>query len=179
MRLFTAITIPEEVKTKLQDLLTPLEGVKWQDRSQMHLTMRFIGEVDEKTKREIIEQLEKIRFQPFSIKLDQAGSFPPKDRGNPKVIWVGIQENTTLHKLQSQIEEACRKVGLKPDERAFKPHITLGRNKGADAEKVRSFMEEMTIPDFKPIHISKFYLFRSELRSGGAVHHIEQQFSLK
>ena len=178
MRLFTAITIPEEIKSKLEDLLTPVEGVKWQDRSQMHLTLRFIGEVDENTKREIIGQLEKVSFQPFSIKLDDPGSFPPKDRGNPKVIWIGIQENTALHKLQSKIEQACRDVGLEPDERTFKPHITLGRNKGADADKVRAFMEKMTIPDFEPVHITKFYLFRSKLRSDGARHYVEKDFSL-
>lgn len=179
MRLFTAITIPEEIKAKLQDLLTPLEGVKWQEPSQMHLTLRFIGKVDEKTKREIIEQLEKIRFQPFSIKLGRAGSFPPTGRGNPKVIWVGIQENTALHKLQSQIEQACREVGLEPDERTFKPHITLGRNKSASAGKVTSFIENLIIPDFDPIHITNFYLFRSELRLDGAVHYVEEKFPLQ
>ncbi|MGK7368970.1 MAG: RNA 2',3'-cyclic phosphodiesterase [Candidatus Halalkalibacterium sp. M3_1C_030] len=177
MRLFTAITIPEEVKDKLQALKKPIKGLKWQDKTQMHLTLRFIGEIDERSAQNVNRELEKVSISSFSIELARLGSFP--QRGTPKVLWIGVKDNSSLNDLHARIELACRNAGLEPDERSFKPHITIARNKGADGEKVKSYLENHSTPDFEPIKVTDFYLFRSELTPQGAVHHIEKKYNLE
>lgn len=176
MRLFTAITIPKKVKNKLLALKKLIDGLKWQDKSQMHLTLRFIGEVDERTAATVTDELREIEFPAFEITLSDIGTFPK--RGTPKVIWVGIKENSALNELQSQIEQACQKAGLEADERSYKPHITLARNKGANKEELRSYLENLTVPDFEAIKVTDFCLFRSELTSQGAIHHVERKYDL-
>jgi len=177
MRLFTAITIPDDIKAKLEELFIPIEGLKWQQKSQMHLTLRFIGEVDKRMAKTVTDELEKVKVASFLINLSRLGSFPRK--GNPKVVWIGVKENSSLNDLHARIELACRDAGLEPDERSFKPHITIARNKGADGEKVRSYIENQTVPDFEPIQVTDFLLFRSELTANGAIHHIEKKFALQ
>lgn len=176
MRLFTAIMIPDEIKDKLQELFTPIEGVKWQSKSQMHLTLRFIGEVDEETADEVVDELRQVQIQPFDINLGHIGTFP--ESGKPKVIWIGIAPNKRLQELHGQLENACQDVGLEPDDRSFKPHITLGRNKSADPEKIIKYVDHQVVPDFDPIPVRDFCLFRSELTPRGAIYHIEKKYPL-
>lgn len=176
MRLFTAITIPEHVKTKLQKLLTPIEGVKWQNKSQMHLTLRFIGEVNSGTANRLIDELEEVAVSPFEITVDQLGTFP--ERGKSKVIWIGVMPNENLLDLHAQLETACQNAGLEADNRPYKPHITLGRNKSDSTNEIRRYIERQTVPDFKPISVSEFCLIRSELTPKGAIYHTEKRFPL-
>lgn len=176
MRLFTAITIPEEIKAGLEELFVPIEGVKWQDKSQMHVTLRFIGEVDSGTADQIKNALREVEVPPFDISLSKPGTFP--ESGKPKVIWVGVSHSVMLNELYDQLEEACQNAGLEPDNRSFKPHITLGRNKGNATIEIRKYLDRQVVPDFGSIHVSDFCLFRSDLTPQGAIHHIEKKFLL-
>lgn len=176
MRLFTAITIPEEIKARLHELFIPIEGVKWQDKSQMHLTLRFIGEVDTGTAGKIIDEIDEVQVPPFDITLAELGTFP--ERGKPKVIWVGVEHSEMLHELYDRLDEACQHAGLEPDNRSFKPHITLGRNKGKATQEIRKYLAHQDVPNFDPIYVSEFCLFSSELTPKGAIYHLEKKFPL-
>ncbi|MDX1586978.1 MAG: RNA 2',3'-cyclic phosphodiesterase [Balneolaceae bacterium] len=176
MRLFTAIAVPNEIKAGLHELYTSIEGVRWQDTSQMHLTLRFIGEVTAEIAERLVSELQQVSVSPFHLELNGLGTFP--ESGKPKVIWVGVEPESRLQELHRQIESACQQAGLEPDNRSFTPHITLGRNKGKASKGIRDYLDRQKVPEFNPIPVTEFCLFRSELTAKGAIHHLEKKFSL-
>ncbi len=177
MRLFVAIPLPEEVKAQLLQLQKPIDGLQWSDKDQLHLTLRFIGETDGATTKKIAANLRELEASPFRMQITGLGSFP--QGSNPRVIWAGIKENEYLTELQADIEEICREAGLEPDNRSFKPHVTLGRNKNADPDKLLAFIDQYPILDIDEISVDSFNLYRSELTEKGAVYHIEESFRLR
>lgn len=177
MRLFVAIPLPEEVKSQLLQLQEPIDGLRWMSKDQLHLTLRFIGETNKRTAKKITANLRKLEAPPFKMEITGLGSFP--EGSNPRIIWAGIKENEYLTELQADIENICREAGLEPDNRSFKPHITLGRNKNADYDKVLAFIDQYPILDMDEISVDSFNLYRSELTAKGAVYHIEESFRLR
>lgn len=177
MRLFVAIPLPVEVKSQLLQLQEPIDGLRWSGEDQLHLTLRFIGETDDATAKKITANLRNLEASPFRMQITGLGSFP--EGSNPRIIWTGIQENEYLTELQAEIEGICREAGLEPDNHSFKPHITLGRNKSADYDKVLAFIDQYPTLDIDEISVDSFCLYRSELTAKGAVYHIEEKFHLR
>lgn len=176
MRLFVAIPLPEGVKQRLTNLQQPVEGIRWQASQQYHLTLRFIGEADRETTQAIREQLKNIQTPPFNLDLKAPGYFP--ENRQPKILWVGLEEEPLLMKLQEKVEQTCRNVGLKPDKREFKPHITLGRVKGASKRDVLSFINQHKQFRMNNIQVSEFILYSSRLHPDGAIHKPLERYSL-
>lgn len=177
MRLFVAIPLPEEVKSQLLQLQEPIDGLRWSGKDQLHLTLRFIGETDKDTANTIAAYLRELVAPPFRMEIIGLGTFPKES--SPRVIWAGIKENEKLTALQADIENVCQEAGLDPDNRSFKPHITLGRNKNADPDKVFAFINQYPTLDIKEIAVNSFNLYRSELTDKGAVYHVEESFRLR
>lgn len=177
MRLFVAIPLPEEVKSQLLQLQEPIEGLRWSGKDQLHLTLRFIGETNKRTAKKIAANLRELKAAPFRMQITGLGSFP--EGSTPRVIWAGIKQNEYLKKLQADIEGVCREAGLEPDNRSFKPHITLGRNKDADPDELLAFIDQYPTLVIDGISVDSFNLYRSELTAEGAVYHIEESFLLR
>jgi 2'-5' RNA ligase len=164
-RLFVAIDVPDSVKSGLGAALRRArrERVK---RPQLHLTLRFIGEVDTAQFKAIGEALRGVESGAFDMALNGVGRFPPK--GAPRVLWVGVQERPALSRLYGQIEAALGTVGVKPDDRSFSAHITLARLRTPPPRVVvdqylskhRSFQSE-TVP------VREFILYSSVLAPAG------------
>jgi len=176
MRLFIAIPLPESVKEHLSHLEQPNEGIKWQD-GQYHLTLKFLGETDEGKAVEVQEKLTKIDFPAFRMSLNGFGYFPQGRQ--PKVLWVGIEKNKKLVELQKKIEAICCSLGFEPENRPFKPHITLARMKGVAKRDVMSFINQHKQFRIPEVPINEFVLYESKLRSDGALHIRLKTFSLK
>ena len=125
-RLFIAIDLPETVKNSIKSICGGIPDARWVDVQQLHLTLRFIGEVDDRMFDSIKNSLAEITETRFSLTLRGVGSFPPKRP--PRVLWVGIENSETLIRLAGEVEEVLvRKNGLEPEERKFSPHITIAR----------------------------------------------------
>jgi 2'-5' RNA ligase len=128
-RLFIAVDLPDETRNSLEKMSFGIPGAKWIDPQQVHLTVRFIGEVDGSTFLDIKKSLEDISMGPFSIELKGVGHFPP--RGKPRVLWVGIEHNQALQSLKKKVDHALARISIEPEGRKFSPHITLARLKNS------------------------------------------------
>jgi RNA 2',3'-cyclic 3'-phosphodiesterase len=177
-RLFVAIDLPDPIKNQLETMLTGVPGAKWVKRHQLHLTLRFIGEVETPRLQEIKQALQAVRAEPFTMTLQGAGRFPPK--GASRVLWVGVAAPAALAQLQRSIEQAVVSVGILPEERPFSAHITLARLKSPPPpQTVERYLAQRA--DFKTgsIPISEFILYSSVLSPQGPTYRPEARFALR
>ena len=163
-RLFVAIRPPEIIREKLLDLMEGIPNLRWQDEEQLHLTLRFIGEVERPVAEDIAAALERIRFDPFTLALDGVGKFEKHRHG---ALWAGVQPKDQLKALAAKVERACQSAGLEPERRAYHPHITLARWKGR-APGIDTFLEQNGALNSDPWNNSEFILFESRLGHEGA-----------
>ena len=140
MRLFIAIEIPEEVKEhigRIQEKIESKGKIRLVNKGQIHLTLKFLGEVQPDKAEKAKEELEKIKFEPFSAYLDSIGVFPSESY--IRVVWIGLKPENDILKLQSSIDEKLK--GLFKKEKDFKAHVTLARVKLIDDKK--EFVEQL------------------------------------
>ncbi len=176
MRLFIAIPLPDYVKSALSELQQPIDGVHWTDAGRYHLTLRFIGEVDQGVFEKVRQQLSSIALPPFEMDIKGFGYFPEQKR--PRVLWAGIDEEPSLMELQRKAEEACRQAGVEPESRDFVPHITLAKIKGGRKRDVMSFINQHKTFRIESIPVTEFVLYESRLHKDGAVHTPLERYSL-
>lgn len=177
MRLFIAIPLPEPVKKQLADLQQPMEGMRWQQEEQMHLTLKFLGSTDRTKARKLQEKLKQVGCLAFDMTLAGFGYFP--EGGEPKVLWVGIDENEALNNLQHTVEHICISTGFDAEDRPFKPHITIARVRGTSKRDVHSFINQHKRFRIPEIPVEEFVLYESKLDPEGATHHRLDTFRLK
>ncbi len=176
-RLFTAIDLPEPVKEGLTEICCGLPGARWVEPAQLHLTLRFIGEVDGAAFREIREALAEIALPPFPMRLQGLGYFPP--RKTPRVLWVGIEQpNDPLGQLRRRIEATIVRLGLEPEHRKFAPHITVARLKETPMPRLAKFLAGNGLFATAPWEATTFHLYSSTLSAKGAIHTIEASYPL-
>lgn len=167
-RLFIAIRPPAEIRARLLSLPGSIAGARWQDDMQLHLTLRFIGEVGPHQAQDVADALDLIHFAPFSIALAGLGQFERK--GRVDTIWAGVQPRDALAQLHKKVDRACVLAGLPAEERAYLPHITLARL-SRTAGPTRAFLEQNAGLSSQPFPIDSFALFESHLGQSGAVYH--------
>jgi len=149
---------------------------KWIDPQQIHLTIRFIGEVDGDTFLDIKTTLAQLSFKPFSLALKGVGHFPP--RGKPRVLWVGIAQSQPLQSLKGRIDKILATVGLQPEGRKFSAHITLARLKNSPIHTVANFLAGNALFSREPFEVKDFKLYSSTLTPKGAIHKVEEVYPL-
>jgi len=176
-RLFVAIDLPEDIKLAIGSLRCPLPGAKWVAEAQIHLTFRFIGDVDDELSKMIVASLSGIVAAPFSLAIQGVGCFPPKR--DPKVLWVGADGSSELLDLQSAIEKALVRNGLEPEGRPFSPHITIARLKETPAALVAPFLRKHDRFATRSFPVTQFVLYSSTLTPQGAIHRQEALFPLR
>ncbi len=176
-RLFVAIDFPEAVKAQIKRLFADLTGAKWVAAHQIHLTLRFIGDADDKQLADIQTGLAAVHATPFSLALESIGQFPPK--GKPKVIWVGIEAELALNQLQGKVERAIRDCGFEQADHPFSPHITLARFRTPPpVEQVKTYFEHHQTFRSDPFNVDGFILYSSQLTSSGSIYHQEGFYPL-
>ena len=168
--------LPENIKDQIGDLRGSVNGIRWQKPEQMHLTLKFIGEIEEKMVERLKKDLTLVDADPFTMTFDGLGCFTRK--GIPSVVWLGVEKSAELMSLKSEIERICSQAGIEKDDRDFKPHITLGRNREADKKGVYEYLEQSTEPDIDSFQAKYFTLYNSILSSEGAVHKPVKEFEL-
>jgi len=175
-RLFVAIDFPQEIIKKLTSLCFGVPGAGWTPEKQLHLTLRFIGEVDGVLSKEIKEDLKNVEGNSFSMRLKGFGHFPPKKA--PRVLWAGIETNDTLVQLRNRVNSVLVRLGLEPEHRKYSPHVTIARLKNTPITKMTDFLAVNGLFSAGPFKISKFSLYSSVLTQKGAIHNIEASYDL-
>jgi len=176
-RLFIAITPPEPVRAVVADLFTPLHDVRWTPIEQLHVTLRFLGDVPEENIVALVDRLAAIRVEPFLLPIEGVGAFPP--RRAPHVVWVGLGSgHPRLHQLRQRIDDTLLAAAIDVDLRTFHPHITVARCGPAAENGVRQWLRRQRDFVGPPFAVEAFELFASELKSNGAVHRSLAKFPL-
>ena len=174
MRLFVAADLPREVRAgigAIQDDLRPIPlPVRWVRPEGIHLTFKFLGEVPER-RREAIEAALRAgaggAARPFALEAAGVGTFP--ETGTPRVLWVGVHgQIDEAAKTERAIDAAFGEIGFPPDERAFRPHLTLGRVKGPGRGDWRGFLARFAAARAGGFEVREIVLFESRLDPGGA-----------
>ncbi|MFI5357328.1 MAG: RNA 2',3'-cyclic phosphodiesterase [Opitutales bacterium] len=179
LRIFVALTLPEVHRRLLHHLAEDRPGLAWTPLEQLHVTLRFLGDVAPARMEPLAAALERIQIMPFLLPLENMGVFPP--HGLPKVVWIGLgQGHPALSQLRQRLDDTLLACGLDLDLRHFHPHVTLARvRSAAAAESARHFAKrhrEFAGPPFK---VEGFSLFASALHPEGARHEELHRFPLR
>ena len=183
MRTFIAIDLESGLKTALQGLIWTLKttgaDVRWTQTNGLHLTLKFLGEIDEEKSAVVKRTLRDVagRHASFPLRLEGTGAFPGEH--NPRVLWAGFAAETGLLVFQDELERELEREGFPREERAFHPHLTLGRVKGP--VRVRDAMLELEKhrrDSLGEMTVHKVALFESRLRPEGAEYRILAEYEL-
>jgi len=180
IRAFIAIKLSLEIHQRLNDvnvsLKQRLQGalIRWVPVDNIHLTLKFLGDVSTAN----LEMLAKVlraeahQHQPFEISVGELGAFPSPHR--PHVIWLGVQAPVELTALQQGIEEEMARLGYKPEDRPFSPHLTLGRvSRNADTQdfaRIEAVLNGTNAGFLGAMHVEAVHLFKSDLQPNGAIY---------
>jgi 2'-5' RNA ligase len=176
-RLFVALDLPDWVKRSLEPLARGLGDVRWSTPDQQHLTLRFIGEVGNGACRDVVEALATVPALPFELTLGGLGHFPP--RGEPRVLWVGVEKSLELARLKRRIDRALEDVAIPPESRKFAPHVTIARiRETLSPTRLGTYLMRHSLYRSAPFPISSFHLYSSWLRADGAEHQLEASYEL-
>ena len=161
--------LPDDPSQRLQQLQDDrLSAARWTPPAQYHLTLRFIGEVDQSASRSLQEALDAV--QGPSLRLQSGGLDVFPSRRRPRVLVLRIRPTPALKALQADVEAAVQESDLPPDDRSFSPHITFARLKDPSLKHVRSFLRSRQDFTLDAFSVSDFHLYQSELHPDGARH---------
>ena len=177
-RLFIALPLPDRVRAELAGLAEPLHGFSWTRPDQVHLTLRFLGDVPAGRIGQVEERLAAVRVDPFIIPAEGVGAFPP--RGPSRVVWVGVGAgHPHLFQLRQRVDDAVLAAGIDFDVRFFQPHITLARCAVAAASSASAWLRRHREFSAGPFQVREFDLFSSRLSPQGAEHTLRQRYPLE
>ena len=176
IRLFAAVPVPAEIAAPLARRQQGLDGARWRTAEQMHITLRFFGEIREDQARDLDAELSILGGGPFAITLAGVGAFGEGPDIN--AIWAGVEESPELRRLAKACETAARRTGLKPDTRNYRPHVTLAYLKRAEPDKVAAWIQANNLLKSPPIWVDRFGLYSSFLASDGAQYRLEAEYGL-
>jgi 2'-5' RNA ligase len=163
------------MRSGLLGLMGGVPGARWQDDDQLHLTLSFIGEVDRHQAEDIADALSAIDRPRPTIALQGAGAFDHK--GLVHSLWVGIAPDNALQQLHDRVNHALLRAGAAPEQRAFKPHITLARL-GRQAGSVEPFLVRIAGLSSAPVTLDAFLLFESRLGHEGPTYETIARYPL-
>ena len=177
LRLFAGLSLPILLRQRLTLLQGGIEGALWTARDNFHITLTFIGEVNEADAEMVDEALSGIRMEPFKLELKGTGSFAQGDF--PKVLWVGVEKSEPLHRVKEKIDRALEKYKLPFESRKYIPHVTLARLRHVDEAKVGEFMAAHNLFSGDAFEIEDFILYNSLCTKNGPVYEELRQYPLE
>lgn len=175
-RLFTGLEIPDDVAFDLDLMRGGISGARWIDRESYHITLRFIGDIEEGLAREISYELDGVEAKPFQLTLTGCGVFG----GNkPHTLYAAVEESAELRRLQSIHERICQALGMPPEPRKFAPHVTLARLKDSDLQALHRFIASHNLYKSRVFEVARFVLFSSRPSRGGGPYAVEESYRLQ
>jgi len=178
MRLFIAIDLPEQAKESIEKIkleLKGIKGIKQVAKENIHLTLKFLGEIDDAKVKDITKALESVKFKPFKICISKMGFFPSEQR--IQVVWADAEPAEPLLELKKMIDKALPSF---KDDHPFKTHITFARIKyiehDFDKKKIIDMVKNKKL-DKAEFLVDKFKLYKSDLTPAGPVYEVVKEFS--
>ncbi|MCM8781893.1 MAG: RNA 2',3'-cyclic phosphodiesterase [Candidatus Omnitrophica bacterium] len=176
MRTFIAIDLNDEAKAALIRLQSQLKAadadIKWVEAENIHLTLKFLGEIANQQVDLVKEVLNNtaVQFKPYEITLAGIGAFPKLDY--PKVVWVGIRKgNDDTKGIANKIDDELMKLGFEKEDRKFSAHLTLGRLRGPkNIDKLKSLLKTLNFAPQSKILVNYINLYRSTLTPQGPIY---------
>lgn len=175
-RIFTGLEIPAEVGQSLSLFRGGLPGARWIDPENYHLTLRFIGDVDDSIAREVASLLYRVNRQPFDLRLDGLSSFGGK---KPRALVATVAPSAPLLELQAEHERLMQRIGLEPEGRKYTPHVTLARLRDASNRQVADYLAARGYFAPLPFRAERFVLYSSRASIGGGPYVVEADFPLQ
>jgi 2'-5' RNA ligase len=176
IRLFVGIELPPGVTDRLHGLRGGVPGARWVAAENIHLTLRFIGDVDDPVFADVDDALCRVTGPAFDLEITGVGEFSRGRR--PVMIWAGIASNPALAELQRRIDAALVKSGFPPEGRRFTPHVTLARVKDGARARVREFVAHNGLLRLPPFPVTHFTLYSSHLGRREASYKAEAAYPL-
>lgn len=174
-RLFTAIEIPRHIGDSLAMMRGGLPGARWIDPENYHLTLRFIGDIDDALARDIAGLLGRVRRRPFEIRLDGLTSFGGR---KPRAVVAAATPAAPLIELQAEHERLLQRLGLEPEGRKYTPHVTLARLRETSSRQVADYLNARAHYRSAAFEVSRFVLFSSRASVGGGPYVVEADYPL-
>jgi 2'-5' RNA ligase len=175
-RLFVALDLPPDVVDQVQSICHGLLGARWVDPDNLHLTLRFLGDVSGPQRNDIEAVLAEIDAPAFDFSLAGIGHW--QSAGTPKTIWLGVDADPGLTALYRRINREMRRLGLPLDGKAFRPHVTLARARALNPHDLAGYLAAHSLFRSAPITATDFYLYQSRLHPDGPVYSRQARFSL-
>ena len=177
LRLFVGIVFPPELKLRLSLLCSGVPGAKWVDPGNLHLTLRFIGEIAEDVAGDVDDALARLRARRFPLQLAGTGVFGSGDRS--RNLWVGVERSAELIGLRDKIEHALIRAGLAPEQRKFAPHVTLARLQRTAPDKLGEYLAAHAGFRAEPFAVEAFSLIASFPTRAGSVYEDQADYPLQ
>lgn len=175
IRLFAGLALPEAVARRLALLAGGIPGARWVEARNLHITLRFVGEVEEGVAADLHDALAALRAPAFALALTGFGTF---GRASPNHLWAAADKAPGLLHLQAKVEQAVQHAGLAPEGRKYLPHVTLARFRDAPPGRVQDFMARNSPFQAGPWPVADFVLYRSHLGRGGAEYEALAEYPL-
>jgi len=174
-RLFTALEVPDEIRDALLDLEHPLPGASWIDADDLHVTLRFFGDLSDAVARDLADLLETSAADAFAMTIAGLGTFGTE----PHTLYAGVAPNPALDSLARTHDRLARGLGLPASKHPFKPHITLARLHYPDPEKLARLLARGSALKFDPVFVHRYALFSARPRVGGGPYVAEAFYPLR
>ena len=176
IRLFAALQVPLDIAEGLLRVQCGVPAARWRPTDALHITLRFFGEMSEPAAADLDDALALIHMAPFELHLDGAGAFGEQD--HMRAVWAGVALAKPLSHLAGKCETAARKVGLKPERRAYRPHVTLAYLTRGSAPHVAGWIAEHNLLRSEPWTVRRFGLYSSQLGPDGSKYTLEREYPL-
>jgi len=175
-RIFTGLEIPTDIAQSLSMMRGGLPGARWIDPENYHITLRFIGDVDDSIAHEVASMLGKVKRNAFELKLDGLSSFGGR---KPRAVVASIAPTSPLIEVQAEQERLMQRIGLEPEGRKFTPHVTLARLRDSSSRQVADYLAARGYFRASPFRVSRFVLFSSRASVGGGPYVVEASYPLE
>lgn len=176
IRLFAAVAVPPEIGEPLLTRMHGLEGARWRPLEALHITLRFFGDVQEPMADDLDAELATIAMPPFGLELETVGSFG--EGREIHAVWAGLAESEPLRHLAAKCETAARRAGMKPETRAYKPHITLAYLRRPDPDHVAHWIQANNLLHSPVFAVDRFGLYSTHQTSEGSRYRLERAYRL-
>lgn len=174
-RLFTGLEIPAHVASQLSGLRGGLSGARWINPENYHLTLRFVGDIDDKTANEVADMLARVQRPAFTLAFDGLGAFGSRQ---PRAVYASVPPNPELAALQAENERLIRAAGLPPEGRKFTPHVTLARLRDTKRNSLGEYLAARGDFLSTPFQVTRFVLFSAQPSRGGGPYLVEEAYPL-
>ncbi|HZT27345.1 MAG TPA: RNA 2',3'-cyclic phosphodiesterase [Pseudolabrys sp.] len=174
-RLFTGVEIPSDIAQALATLRGGLPGARWVDPENYHVTLRFIGDVDDITAHEVADMLARVKRGPFDLHMQGLTSFGGR---KPRAVVANVAPTQALYDVQAEQERLMQRIGLEPEGRKYIPHVTLARLRESSSTQVAAYLAARGYFRTSSFKVSRFVLFSSRASVGGGPYVVEASYPL-